>query len=715
MHPFNQRHQSTHVSHELPTVGRDREKLPAGPVPSRHSAGRGRITAPSIAVGAAALVSATFVVASLGAGQSHGVSATQSFPAPSSAASGVGSQVASEREPRLTSVESQQHATHVSVGIDPELGVALRAERLKALDLVSLRHEGRASGSRVTRNGEVLSGRIVVDRFEVPMGTEVFIEAGTELVITGAGRLDGRITPRAAAPSMSVDDGDESAALAAALGTLEHCFGALPGTCPNIDFDVGAQGVWPGEIVILLLGDTVITDAFVGICGSIAPNQAGGSVLVPGSRSALAVGGRGGDGVDIYLIGAPGVTLLIDGPVCNARGAAGGTGHAIGIFGDPCECGGDAFARGGDGGDAGRLEIVADLILWGPGGSLTIEHGGAGGQAIADAGAGGDCFECGVEGGRGGYGMARGGAAGVGNRVSIAATVDMVPSPTVVLTSMVTIAAAPSGGLAEAYSGRGGDGGPCTACAEDGGEGGIGGDACAQGGRGADGIIVAAREPGGAAAVLGSDGGDGGGAWAYAADGGFGGAGASCPCSYVGFAGFGGNGGEGGDAFGEGGVGGRAYGGPAALALATPLSGDGGSVLGWCGFGGAGGVGGSCILDLPENCISGAGGIGGSGGIFIAEGGAPGAAGLGAVAGSPGLPASQDFFFCESGVDGAKGLVFCAQAPPCCTPSEEPGCDDPICAKQVCGIAPHCCEIQWDLLCASIANDLCVICSGGDA
>lgn len=594
-----------------------------------------------------------------------------------------------------------------SASIERGASPVLRERHLGDAYLDLLRIEGRRAGPLVTRDREILSGRIVVDSFEIPSGTEVYIESGTELVITGPSRLDGHLVPIGGIP--------KSAPTAASSGLVDDCIDTLEAVCPTFVGDPGRPGSSPGTIVILLLADTVITDAFVGICAGAAPEQAGGSVLVQGDRSAMARAGRGGDGVDVAIVGAAGVTLVIDGPVCNATGGQGGYAEAIGAAGVPCDCGGDAVARGGDGGDAGSLIIEADFVEWTANATLTVAHGGAGGAAVAKAGPGGDCFECGVSGGRGGAASARGGDAGRSARVSLSAVVDMTPAPAVVLAGFTSFAPASSGGNAEAFSGRGGDAAPCIACAEDGGEGGPAEDACADGGRGADGIVLAAREAGVPVAVLGSDGGDGGFGWAFGAIGGFGGAGASCPCSYPGIAGSGGDGGEGADAYGNGGAGGRAYGGPAAVALATPRSGDGGGAIANCGFGGNGGVGGSCILDQPENCISGGGGIGGIGGFGFAQGGPAGPAGLGAVAGDPGLPADQAFMDCDFGADGAEGLVICNEVPPCCEPSNQPGCADPLCAELVCGIAPHCCEIAWDLLCAGLANDLCPICFGGDA
>lgn len=46
----------------------------------------------------------------------------------------------------------------------------------------------------------------------------------------------------------------------------------------------------------------------------------------------------------------------------------------------------------------------------------------------------------------------------------------------------------------------------------------------------------------------------------------------------------------------------------------------------------------------------------------------------------------------------------------CCTDHVAPGCDDPTCSAQVCGVDPFCCQVQWDGICANEANTFCAAC-----
>jgi hypothetical protein len=43
----------------------------------------------------------------------------------------------------------------------------------------------------------------------------------------------------------------------------------------------------------------------------------------------------------------------------------------------------------------------------------------------------------------------------------------------------------------------------------------------------------------------------------------------------------------------------------------------------------------------------------------------------------------------------------------CCTANGTPGCDQPACEAVVCPQDPFCCNIEWDLLCANLAAQLC--------
>ena len=78
-----------------------------------------------------------------------------------------------------------------------------------------------------------------------------------------------------------------------------------------------------------------------------------------------------------------------------------------------------------------------------------------------------------------------------------------------------------------------------------------------------------------------------------------------------------------------------------------------------------------------------------------------------------------DAFCCETSWDdlcAEAALALCPElcvATPsdcCVTPSELPGCTIPTCAATVCAADPFCCETSWDDLCVDTANQLCGIC-----
>ncbi len=48
----------------------------------------------------------------------------------------------------------------------------------------------------------------------------------------------------------------------------------------------------------------------------------------------------------------------------------------------------------------------------------------------------------------------------------------------------------------------------------------------------------------------------------------------------------------------------------------------------------------------------------------------------------------------------------------CCVPNGTPGCDDPECVGAVCEFLPHCCDVEWDELCAQRASKICPNCGG---
>lgn len=50
-----------------------------------------------------------------------------------------------------------------------------------------------------------------------------------------------------------------------------------------------------------------------------------------------------------------------------------------------------------------------------------------------------------------------------------------------------------------------------------------------------------------------------------------------------------------------------------------------------------------------------------------------------------------------------------AGAGTCCDPNGSPGCEDKACCKQICDLDPFCCELEWDGICADLALDMCDI------
>lgn len=55
----------------------------------------------------------------------------------------------------------------------------------------------------------------------------------------------------------------------------------------------------------------------------------------------------------------------------------------------------------------------------------------------------------------------------------------------------------------------------------------------------------------------------------------------------------------------------------------------------------------------------------------------------------------------------------CPASGGCCVANGSPGCDDLVCCLNVCANDPFCCDVQWDSLCASIANTSCGVCGAG--
>ncbi|MBL9148533.1 MAG: hypothetical protein JNM94_07545 [Phycisphaerae bacterium] len=610
----------------------------------------------------------------------------------------------------------------VDVGIDP-----LRRFD-EDLAFLSLLAEATGSGRLALRDGDVLAGRIVCEGLDVAPGARLYVAADTELLVLGDGNLDIELVPLPDAASddeATVADGEAAGdgavqPVMAAATLLPPPTGPISPSCPSTTYGTGKRGKRPPKVQITFAGNWVFNGLAVGACAGPAPVQTPipGVQLVVGAKSAKATGGQGGAGMRVTIRGVGDSTLTIGGALCNGHGANGADAFAIGLDGDPCTCGGDAYAVGGQGGDAGTLDVSARTIVWDMlAATLTLNPGGAGGAANAIGGAGGDCDQCGGTGGRGGHATAIGGRPGKNGRISVRASQTMLPAPEVVLGSAIfSVGTAADGGIASAEAGSGGRGGDCFACAADGGPGGPGGNAFSRGADGASGVLLAASVNGAITAYYGSDAGDGGNADASAGLGGTGGLGGDCLCSDPQQAGDGGEGGLGGSAAARGGVGGDARGGKPALALHAPTTGDGGDASAFCGEGGDGGTGGWCLLDTPELCTPGNGGAPGGGGQASERGGKAGKAkDAAAMAGVDGVPLPEVTFACAPGFPGVAGSSDCPRDPDddCCVPGNAPGCGNVECALLICQFQPFCCDVVWDVQCAEKAQALCPSCNGG--
>jgi len=419
-------------------------------------------------------------------------------------------------------------------------------------------------GRLILEDGDVLRGRVVTEGFDIRPGATVYIEEGTTLIAMGDCWLNGPLVPYALEdePREEVGDADAATGQSNAADAESDVFdpfddladtldlsqlddeeleeilsmaAAAPATCPTEVKQVGKGGRKPKEIKMFVNGTMNINAAIGGCAGPAgvqAPNPA--AVNVAGARSARAIGGRGGDGVDVNIQALGNSTMNINATLCNGEGHKGADATATGAAGAPCDCGGDAYAEAGDGGDAGFLLVAAGTINWGLGGSVTVMNGGAGGVATATGGVGGDCDVCGGVGGRGGDATARAGRAGGDSRITVTARAAMNPGPAVALANNVFFAAPQDGGAATASAGKGGRGGDCLECGLKGGNGGPGGTSLAVGARGGHGLLLAASINGNIVGSKSSDGGDGGAATAVPGQGGNGGNGGTCPCTYPG-------------------------------------------------------------------------------------------------------------------------------------------------------------------------------------
>jgi hypothetical protein len=619
--------------------------------------------------------------------------------------------------------------TSLDVVVDPDLPA-------RDWDVAALRHEARGTGRLHLGDGDFVSGRVVAEGIEILPGATVYVEEGAQIISVEDLVLAGTIViveqPGTGDPDPAPSDEDEldlpRGGAGLSLPGAPPIAGVTPPppSCPTVKKTVGRSGRQPAAIELVFVQDSFIQVEFgAGACAFTAPAamQVPPAVVVAGTRSAIAVGGKGGAGADIVIEGIGLAGLTIAGPVCNTAGGPGGSATATGVNGPPCDCGGDALAIGGPGGRAGNLTIVAQNIDWVAGSSLTVNAGGPGGPAVATGGQGGHCNVCGGAGGAGGDAVAVGGAAGGAGRVHIGARGAMWPAPATVLAG-ATLMPGAAGGGASAVAGNGGNGGGGCPCAADGGPGGPGGNAYALGGTGGAGVMLQARRgspiglPIGTLLLAsdGSNGGPGGTALALAGTAGNGAGGGTCPCWLPVIAGDGGDGGAGGSAWAEGGRGGAADDGPLAVSIgAAPTTGAGGGAIAACGNGGNGGNGGDCASPDEPSCVPGAGGLMGPGGAPTAVGGAPGAPGpfgnalIGPAGAALALP-------CGPGFAGAAGLLLCDQTGclpdggDCCEANGLPGCNDAACCSAVCANDPFCCEVSWDHACAGAAASLCAVC-----
>ena len=64
------------------------------------------------------------------------------------------------------------------------------------------------------------------------------------------------------------------------------------------------------------------------------------------------------------------------------------------------------------------------------------------------------------------------------------------------------------------------------------------------------------------------------------------------------------------------------------------------------------------------------------------------------------------------GAWGSCPAGVCPGEGDCCEANGTPGCVDIECCEMVCGIESFCCDIQWDAICADVAQELCENCPG---
>ena len=575
--------------------------------------------------------------------------------------------------------EEQADESPLEISVDPDLDLD------RGVDIDALREEALGTGPLELADGDHLEGRVVCEGLHIPDDTEVTIMEGTEIVAVGDSYLGGTLVPvddpDHVEPGFEDDEDDERAPRGGNGGGAGGTPSGIPPSCGGVARNRPvAHGKSYGRPTSMTFLGNVVAPAFRCPAAAARIKDAPPANVV-GAPSARARGGRGGTGqdIEIHAVGL-GSTLTILGPICNEHGGDGGDANATGLDGAGCgACGGDAWARAGDGGRSGHLLIVSPRIVWGAfGPAVTVYPGGRGGDASAIAGKGGDCDVCGQPGGRGGHASAMGGKAGrTGSVRIIANTMENVGGARVSAGALLLAADLPDGargGHADAGAGTGGRGGgddDCD-CGETAGDGGPGGDAYARAAKAAGGVFGHAVDRGGPGGLgqttRGTDGGHGGRAEAVAGRGGDGADAVDCECDDLVVAGRGGDGGDGGGADANGGDGGGARWGPEPMASGDrPTVGDGGAASTSCGGdGGDGGKGGDCRWSpgprpAPQLCISGLGGEKGDGGLWEKQ---PGRSGLARQRARDRDDENDDRGFCVDGAPGGPGVEVCPRPPP---------------------------------------------------
>lgn len=217
---------------------------------------------------------------------------------------------------------------------------------------------------------------------ETSLSVQAIQQASSPVVMAVSGTLSGTIVCESFAVlpgvELSVPKGEQVTIVAGAGGV--HI-----GEGASIR---GAKGASPGEITILSRGDVVVAGEL-----SAGAGKKSAAALLQGAsgQDALAVAAAGHDGGDLTVFSMGQVAVTRTGRVASGDGGRGGRAEATGGSSTlPTEDGGQAEARGGDGGRGGDLLIATqDLRFAYRPGILHCGNGGIGGRANAQGGSGG--------------------------------------------------------------------------------------------------------------------------------------------------------------------------------------------------------------------------------------------------------------------------------------------------------------------------------------